>query len=44
MATKYPLFDRSRLAIEPLGARVHDLQSSHWLQADEAPLPFESPE
>ena len=44
MASKYPLFDRSRLAVKPLGERIHDLEVSHWLALEEAPLDFSHPQ
>jgi hypothetical protein len=44
MDSKYPLFDRSRLVIKPLGARVHDLHADHWLALDDAPLEFSHPQ
>jgi hypothetical protein len=31
MASKYQLFDRSRLLVKPLAERVNDLQLDHWL-------------
>jgi hypothetical protein len=43
--SKYPLFDRSRLRVLPLGERVHDLHSSHWLTLDSPDTPaFEHPD
>ncbi len=44
MASKYPLFDRSRLSIRPLAERANDLQLEHWLALDEAPLPYDHPD
>ena len=44
MPSQYPQFDRSRLKLKPLSERVNDLQASHWLQADQAPIPFEHPQ
>jgi hypothetical protein len=38
MATKYAVFDRSRLTIKPLAERTHDLHLDHWLPLD-APTP-----
>ena len=35
MASKYPVFDRSRLRIKPLSERVNDLDASRWLKLDE---------
>jgi hypothetical protein len=43
MPSRYPQFDRSRLKLQPLSERVHDLQVGHWLKADDAPLPFADP-
>ena len=40
MASRYPQFYRSRLKLQPLAERVHDLQVGHWLKAADAPLPF----
>jgi len=44
MATKYPVFDRSRLRIQPLGARASDLDVSHWLALEEIAAPFDHPD
>ena len=44
MASKYPLFDRSRLLVKPLGERIHDLEVSRWLALEEAPLDFSHPQ
>ena len=44
MASKYPLFDRSRLRLRPLAERVHDLALDHWLALESAPLAFEHPQ
>jgi hypothetical protein len=38
LASKYPLFDRSRLQIKPLAERIHDLHTNWWLPLD-APVP-----
>ena len=39
MNSKYGIFDRSRLRVQPLGDRVHDLPLANWLSLDdEAPL------
>jgi hypothetical protein len=35
MASKYQLFDRSRLLVKPLAERVNDLQLDHWLGLDD---------
>jgi phosphoglycolate phosphatase-like HAD superfamily hydrolase len=34
-ASRYPIFDRSRLHILPLAGRVHDLHLDHWLALDD---------
>src|SRR5271157_4162377 len=44
MASKYPLFDRSRLRLRPLAERTHDLQLTHWLAVDDAPIAYENPQ
>jgi hypothetical protein len=44
MASQFPQFDRSKLKLKPLGERVNDLDASHWLNADDAPIPFEHPD
>jgi hypothetical protein len=44
MASKYSLFDRSRLRLRPLAERVHDLHLEHWLELDDAPLPYDHPQ
>lgn len=36
MPTRYPLFDRSRLRIQPLRDRTHDLELSRWIGLDAA--------
>lgn len=38
MASKYAVFDRSRLTVKPLAERTHDLHLDHWLPLD-APTP-----
>lgn len=44
MASRYPLFDRGRLKVLPLGDRIHDLKLSNWLSLeDEAPA-YEHPQ
>jgi hypothetical protein len=43
MSSKYPLFDRSRLKIRPLGERTHDLHLDRWMGLDEDPPPFGHP-
>jgi hypothetical protein len=44
MASKYAVFDRSRLRVKPLGERVHDLHASHWLALDEIAEPYPHPQ
>jgi hypothetical protein len=44
MASKYPLFDRSRLQVKPLAERVSDLDAAHWLELDEVAEPYARPE
>lgn len=43
MPSRYPLFDRSRLHLKPLGERVHDLPLSRWLALDDPTPAFEDP-
>lgn len=42
--SRYPLFDRSRLKVLPLGERIHDLQETHWLSLDSETPAFEHPD
>ncbi len=42
--SRYPLFDRSKLKVLPLGERIHDLQESHWLSLDSETPSFEHPD
>ncbi|MCL4402953.1 MAG: hypothetical protein M1436_09880 [Acidobacteria bacterium] len=42
MASRYEIFDRSRLSIKPLAGRIHDLTMERWLGLEEAPLPYEN--
>jgi hypothetical protein len=44
MASKYSVFDRSRLRLRPLAERDHDLTFDHWLALEEAPLEFAHPD
>jgi hypothetical protein len=44
MPTRYRLFDRSRLNVQPLNLRKHDLDVSHWMALDQAAPPFEHPD
>jgi hypothetical protein len=41
VASKYAVFDRSRLALKPLSERVNDLHSDHWLALDSPAPPYE---
>ncbi|MBI1791095.1 MAG: hypothetical protein HYR60_26495, partial [Acidobacteria bacterium] len=41
--SKYPLFDRGRLRVKPLGERVHDLRLERWLALDDPTPAFEHP-
>jgi hypothetical protein len=43
MASRYAAFDRSRLKIQPLAARQHDMRAEHWLAESDAPIPFSHP-
>ena len=40
MKSKYPIFDRGRLAILPLAERRHDLTLAYCLEPDAAPVPY----
>ena len=42
--SKYEVFDRSRLTIQPLAARRHDLNAGDWLQLSDPTLPFDHPD
>jgi hypothetical protein len=44
MASKYPLFDRSRLHLRPLAERTHDLHLDHWLAVDDSPIAYAHPQ
>jgi len=44
MASKYPLFDRTRLRLRPLAERAHDLHLDHWLALEDAPLDYNHPQ
>ncbi|MCC6538614.1 MAG: hypothetical protein IT162_13745 [Bryobacterales bacterium] len=43
-ASKYPVFDRGRLAVQPLGDRAHDLPLSRWLSLGDPTPPFSHPD
>jgi len=40
MSTQYREFDRSRLKVQPLAERIHDLHLDHWLQLTDSTPPF----
>jgi hypothetical protein len=42
--SKYLTFDRARLTIQPLAARVHDLELGNWLALDDPAPPFAHPD
>jgi hypothetical protein len=44
VATKYVVFDRSRLVIKPLAERIHDLHLDRWLALDDSAPPFADPQ
>ena len=44
MASKYQLFDRSRLCVKPLAERVNDLQLKQWLSLDDPTPEFQHPD
>jgi hypothetical protein len=44
VATKYAVFDRSRLAIKPLADRTHDLHLDCWLALDDPAPAFAHPQ
>jgi hypothetical protein len=44
MASKYAVFDRSRLVIKPLAERTHDLHLDHWLSLDAPAPPYSHPQ
>ena len=43
-ASKYPVFNRGRLAVQPLGDRAHDLPLGRWLALDDSTPPFAHPD
>jgi len=43
MTSKYSQFDRSRLRLQPLSERRHDLEIGHWMKLDDTPPAFEHP-
>jgi len=44
MASKYEIFDRSRLTVKPLAERTHDLHLDRWLSLDDSTPPFSDPQ
>ncbi len=44
MKSKYEIFDRSRLRIQPLADRHHDLTIDHWLRLEDPAPPFDHPD
>jgi hypothetical protein len=44
MASKYAVFDRSRLTVKPLTERTHDLHVDHWLEIDAPAPPYSHPQ
>jgi hypothetical protein len=44
MASKYLVFDRSRLEVKPLAERVNDLDARRWLALDEIAEPYAHPQ
>jgi hypothetical protein len=44
MTSKYPVFDRSQLLIQPLSERTHDLAAAQWLDVGGPTPPFDHPE
>jgi hypothetical protein len=44
MKSKYEIFDRSRLLIQPLANRIHDLSLDWWLGLDDETPPFSHPD
>ncbi len=44
MKSKHEIFDRSRLRIQPLAHRHHDLTVEHWLHLNDPTPPFDHPD
>ena len=44
MPSKYPIFDRSQLLIQPLAERTHDLHLDFWMQPADAPMAYAHPD
>jgi hypothetical protein len=43
LTSKYPIFDRSRLRVQPLGDRAHDLKLNNWLALTDAAPDYDAP-
>ena len=43
-SSKFSIFDRSRLKIQPLSTRHHDLTLNHWMQLEDPAPPFVHPD
>ncbi len=44
MPSRYPMFDRSRLRLQPLDARRHDLAFAHWLDLTSPTPDYQHPD
>ncbi|MGH9632245.1 MAG: hypothetical protein ACRD7E_28410, partial [Bryobacteraceae bacterium] len=44
MASRYQIFDRSRLRVRPLAERIHDLQLDRWLTLEDRTPEFHHPD
>jgi hypothetical protein len=44
VSSRYKIFDRSRLRIQPLASRQHDLHLENWLRLDQEAPPFDHPD
>jgi hypothetical protein len=44
MNSRYAMFDRSRLKLQPLSQRQHDLSLEHWLRLEDAAPQYEHPD
>jgi hypothetical protein len=44
LPSKYPIFNRDRLLVQPLGERANDLQLGNWLGLDDAAPEFTHPD
>lgn len=44
MASRYEVFDRARLRVQPLAERVNDLALSRWMTLEQEPPPFDDPQ